>query len=220
MISILLVPSVFSIAPSMIEACYSAKRTLLEIRYSTMANISDKKLATVNAISSLQWRTIDRYPGYILWQKKVPGKDSFSSVWFEDQVGQERGEGRTIIPMLDPSTVLRYSSEMVERSWRALEVVLRSTNRDYSVKKTVNISLVESSWKSGAPSLRIMRTILTFWSDPSPSPLYLRHSSQIITPDGVRSLIYLIPFLKISYRFRLQGLGEMRYRSGRDVRVV
>lgn len=77
MISILLVPSVFSIAPSMIEACYSAKRTLLEIRYSTMANISDKKLATVNAISSLQWRTIDRYPGYILWQKKVPGRILF-----------------------------------------------------------------------------------------------------------------------------------------------
>lgn len=152
--------------------------------------------------------------------KKSSWQDSFSSVWFEDQVDQERGEGRTIIPMLDPSTVLRYSSEMVERSWRALEVVLRSTNRDYSVKKTVNISLVESSWKSGAPSLRTTRTILTFWSDPSPSPLYLRHSSQIITPDGVRSLIYLIPFLKISYRFRLQGLGEMRYRSGRDVHVV
>lgn len=101
----------------------------------------------------------------------------------------------------------KYRSPLfeVERSWRALQVVLRSTNRDYSVKKIFRSSK-SSSWKSLCED------------DPSDLlilPLFIL--SQIITPDeGARPLIYLIPFLKISYRFRL---GEMtcRDRSGRVV---
>lgn len=170
-----------------------------------MANTSDKKLATVNAISWLQWRTIDRYPGYILWRKNFLAGFFFPLVWFEDQVGQERGEGSTIIPMLDPSTVLRYSrlNEVGERFKLFCAPPTETAWRRYS-----SISLVEEFFVEEPLRGR------SFWPS-DPLPLFIL--SQIITPDeGARPLIYLIPFLKISYRFRL---GEMtcRDRSGRVV---
>lgn len=196
--------SVFSIAPFNDRSLLLL--TLLETRYSTMANTSDKKLATVNAISWLQWRTIDRYPGYILWRKNFLAGFFFPLVWFEDQVGQERGEGSTIIPMLDPSTVLRYSrlNEVGERFKLFCAPPTETT-----------------AWRRYFSRRRVLRGRAFFAShedDPSDLPILpLFILSQIITPDeGARPLIYLIPFLKISYRFRL---GEMtcRDRSGRVV---
>lgn len=171
MTSILFLLSVFSIAPFNDRSLLLP--TLLETRYSTMANTSDKKLATVNAISWLQWRTIDRYPGYILWRKNFLAGFFFPLVWFEDQVGQERGEGSTIIPMLDPSTVLRYSrlNEVGERFKLFCAPPTETT-----------------AWRRYFARQRVLRGRAFFAShedDPSDLlilPLFIL--SQIITPDS------------------------------------
>lgn len=171
-----------------------------------MANTSDKKLATVNAISFFAMadnRSLSRV--YTVQKKTTAGRILFPRPdW--SQVEQDRGEGSTIIPMLDPSTVLRYSSEMVKRSWRALKLFCASPT-ETGQRETEDGEHFESSWKR-ALSLRTTRTILTFVS--SSPKLHSR-----------RPLVYLIPFLKISYPLSLATKGEIMrgYRSGQRLLV-
>lgn len=113
-----------------------------------MANTSDKKLATVNAISSFAMadnRSLSRV--YTVQKKTTAGRILFPPA----RVEQDRGEGSTIIPMLDPSTVLRYSSEMVKRSWRALKLFCAPPTE--TGQREEDGEHFESSWKR-ALSLR------------------------------------------------------------------
>lgn len=184
-----------------IEACYSVNQV-----FATMANTSDKKLATVNAISFFAMadnRSLSRV--YTVQKKTTAGRILFPPP-DSSQVEQDRGEGSTIIPMLDPSTVLRYSSEMVKRSWRALKLFCAPPT-ETGQRETEDGEHFESSWKR-ALSLRTTRTILTFVS--SSPKLHSR-----------RPLVYLIPFLKISYPLSLATKGEIMrgYRSGQRLLV-
>lgn len=193
----------FPLHPSMIEACYCWL-------YSRPGIPRWQIPVTRNSLQWMQFLGCNGgqsivIPG-IYCKKNFLAGFFFPLVWFEDQVGQERGEGSTIIPMLDPSTVLRYSrlNEVGERFKLFCAPPTETT-----------------AWRRYFARRRVLRGRAFFAShedDPSDLPILpLFILSQIITPDeGARPLIYLIPFLKISYRFRL---GEMtcRDRSGRVV---